>query len=152
MQSFACVVFYDVPQLLNQFKTHIWGLVEVNIGGYFHAASSLLGKIGHAQNRFLRELGLSPAQAFLDHNFAPPQLRRNIAVLGLLHKRVIGKCHPAFEMLLPWYAEPFPEEQAHGHNKKLYGHWLEISTHHALYHRSIFAMTDVYNNLPQCGR
>jgi hypothetical protein len=141
--------FYSTPELIGQFKTHIWGLVEINIGGYFHAASSLLAKIDHVQNRFLRELGLSAAQAFLDYNFAPSQLRRNIAALGLLHKRVLGKCHLVFETLLPWFSQRFPDETILGHNKKLYGHWGEISNHNALFYRSIFAMTDVYNTLPQ---
>ena len=86
--------------MIIQFKIHIWGQIEVNIGGYFHAACSLLEKLDHAQNRFLREIGLSPAHAFLEFNFAPPSLRRNIAVLGLLHKRVLGKCHLSFERLL----------------------------------------------------
>ena len=34
--------FYSVPELITQFKTHIWGVMEVNIGAYFHAATSLL--------------------------------------------------------------------------------------------------------------
>ena len=75
--------YYSTPDLILQFKTHIWGLIEVNIGGYFHAAASLLDKFDGAQNHFLRELGLSPAQAFLEFNFAPPSLRRHIGVLGL---------------------------------------------------------------------
>ena len=29
--------YYSVPDLITQFKTHIWGLMEVNMGGYFHA-------------------------------------------------------------------------------------------------------------------
>jgi len=141
--------FYSVPELVNQFKTHVWSHMEMHSGGIFHAASSLLEKIDHAQNRFLRALGISPAEAFLDLNFAPPSLRRNIGILGLLHKRVLGKCHPSFELLLPWYAERYPEGRGHGHNKQLYGHWVEISAHPALYARSIFAVCDVYNNLPQ---
>jgi len=141
--------FYNIPDLVSQFKTHVWGLIEVNIGGYFHAASSLLEKIDHAQNRFFHELGLTAAQALLDFNAAPPRLRRNIAALGLLHKRVIGKCHPAFERLFPWYSERFDEGRGMGHNKQLYSHWVEISAHRSLYNRSIFAMADVYNNLPQ---
>ena len=40
-------------------------------------------------------------------------------------------------------------EFRHSHSKQLYGHWVEISTHRALYQRSIFAMVDVYNNLSQ---
>ena len=69
------------------------------MGGFFHAASSLLDKIDAAQNHFLHELDLSPSSAFLNFNFAPPSLRRNIGILGLLHKRVLGKCHPTFERL-----------------------------------------------------
>ena len=123
--------------------------MEVNIGGYFHAASSLLAKLDHAQNRFLHELGLSAEHAFLEFNFAPPRLRRNIAVLGLFQKRVLGKCHPSFDRLMPWYSEYFPDDRRPGHDKQIYTHWVEISAHHALYYRSIFVMADVYNNLPQ---
>ena len=141
--------YYCVPDLITQFKTHIWCLIEVNIGGYFHACTSLLDKLDHAQNRFLCERGPSPADAFLDFNFAPPKLRRNIAVLGLLHKRVIGKCHPAYERLFPCYSQRFPEGRGFGHNKQLYNHFVEISAHQSLYNRSVFGMTDIYNNLPQ---
>ena len=141
--------FYNIPDLITQFKTHIWGLIEVNLGGYFHAADSLLAKVDHAQFRFLRELGISEEDAFLEFNFAPPRLRRNIAVLGLLHKRVLGKCHPSYEHLLPWYSDRLSNDPRPRHNKKLYGHWVEVSAHQALWNRSIFAMTDVYNNLPQ---
>ena len=141
--------YYSTADLVLQFKSHIWGLIEAHIGGYFHAATSLLDKIDAAQNRFLRELGLSPAQAFLEFNFAPPSLRRNVGALGLLHKRVLGKCHPSFERLLPWWTAYFNEPRGHGHTKQLYAHWVEVTSHRAMYDRSIFAMVDIYNNLPQ---
>ena len=57
--------FYSTPELIQQFNTHIWGLMEMFIGGLFHAVSSLLQKIDHVQNRILEELGLSSANAFL---------------------------------------------------------------------------------------
>ena len=44
--------YYSVPDLITQFKTHIWDLIEVNIGSCFHACTSLLDKLDHAQNRF----------------------------------------------------------------------------------------------------
>ena len=89
--------YYSMENLILQFKTQIWGLIEANMGGYFHAASSLLDKIDAVQNRFLHELDMNPAFAFLTYNFAPPNLRRNIAILGLLHKRILGKYHPSFK-------------------------------------------------------
>ena len=119
------------------------------MGGYFHAATGWLAKIDHAQNRFLHALGLSPDQALLDYNFAPPSLRRNIGILGLLHKRVLGQCHPSFDRLLPWYSDRFTEARGLGHTKQLYGHWVEVSNCQGLFTRSIFGMADIYNNLPQ---
>ena len=141
--------YYSEADLVLQFKTHIWGLIEANVGAYFHAASSLLDQIDGAQNRFLRELGLSPAQAFMEYNMASPSLRRNVGALGLLHKRVLGKCHPSFERLFPWYADRFAEPRGSGHSKQLYGHWVEVSSHRSIFNRSIFMMTDIYNMLPQ---
>ena len=119
------------------------------MGGYFHAAPGLLEKVDGAQNTFPRELDLSPADAFLNHAFAPPSLRRNVGILGLLHKRVLGKCHPSFDRLLPWWTTRFSEPRGQGHTKQLYGHGVEISHHQAIFQRSIFGMVDVYNDLPQ---
>jgi hypothetical protein len=141
--------YYEVPDLIYQFKPQIWGLIETNMAGYFHAPSYLLAKIDAAQIRFLRELDLCPMYAFMEFNFAPPRLRRNIGVLGLLHKRVLGKCHPMFEHLLPWLSSRYPNFRLHAHNKQLYGNWAEIISHRAIHDRSIFSMCDVYNNLPQ---
>ena len=116
---------------------------------YFHASTSLLDKIDQVQTNFIRKIGVSDREAFLEHNFMPCILRRNIAILGLLHKRVIGKCHASFEQLLPWYSHKFDVPRGIGHNKQLYGHWLEATQHPALFSRSIFSMVDFYNNLPQ---
>ena len=140
--------YYSTADLILQFKTHIWGFIEVDIDGYFHAAASLLTKFDGAQNHFLRELGLSPVQAFLEYNFAPSGLRRHIGVLGLLQKRVLGKCHPSYERLLPWWSDRFPEPRELGHTKQLYGHWVEVTSHRVIFNRFIFGMIDVYNNLP----
>ena len=136
--------YYSISDLITQFKTQVWGLMEANSGGLFHAATSLLQRIDQAQNRFLREIGISAVRGFLEFNFAPPSLRRNIGILGLLQKRVLNKYHPSFHRLLPFYAECFSEDTGQGHTKKLYGHWVEISSHRALYDRSIFAMVDIF--------
>jgi hypothetical protein len=141
--------YYGVPELINQYKTHVWGLVEMYSGAYFHASNTLLDKIGQVQISFLHKLDVSAKIAFLEFNFAPTVLRRNIAILGMIHKRVLGQCHPAFFKLLPWYSDHFDTPRGFGHDKQLYGHWLEATFHHALFGKSIFKMVDVYNNLPQ---
>ena len=141
--------YYSVRELILQFKAHVWGLIETHCGAYFHAATNLLNKIDEVQRSFLKKLDVTEEQAFLDFNCAPPTLRRNIAVLGLLHKRVLGKCHVSFENLLPWYSQRFDIPRGFGHNKQLYGHWVEAQQHRSLFAKSIFLMVDIYNNLPQ---
>ena len=130
---------YTIASLIEQFKTHIWGLMEAHTGGIFHASSSILEQFDKSQNHFLEELGETEATGFLKFNFAPPALRRNIAALGMIHKKVLGKCHPSFDSLLP--SKACAEEGRH--SKQLYGHWLEVKEHRALFNRSILRMIDI---------
>ena len=123
--------------------------MESHSGGLFHASTSILDQLDHSQQHFLDALGIPLAQAFIDQNFAPPTLRRNIAILGLIQKRVIGKAHPSYDKLLPWLRERTGSQVAGRHSKQLYGHCYEIVAQWRLWERSIFAMTDVYNSLSQ---
>ena len=141
--------YYSVPELVNQYKCHVWGLVECHCGAYFHASATLLDRVAQVQRSFLHKLEISESTAFLEFNFAPTELRRNIAILGLLHKRVLGQAHKAFERLLPFYSQRFEEPRGFGHNKQLYGHWFEVTRYPSLYCKSIFRMVDIFNNLPQ---
>ena len=118
-------------------------------GGYFHAATSLLEKVDQVQRNFLQKPAISESTAFFEFNFPPSVLRRNIGILTLLHKRVLGLSHCSFEQLLPWLSQRADADRGFDHIKQLYGHWLEASQHRALYSRSVFAMVDIYNNLPQ---
>ena len=117
---------YDVKSLINQFKTHVWSLMEIHNGAIFHAAGSYLSRVDEAQKKFLDEIGITEQEAFLNFNFAPPTLRRDIGILGLLHKRVLGKCHPIFQELLPFHQDYFGSLRPREHNKQLYDHILEI--------------------------
>ena len=125
------------------------GLVECHCGGDFYASNTLLDRVDQVQRNFLSKLGLTDQQAFLDFNFAPTALRRNVAVLGLLHKRVLGQSHRTLEELLPFYSQRFDSPRGFGHTKQLYGQWLEATHHRRLFGNSIFQMVDIYNNLPQ---
>ena len=84
-------------------------------------------------NGFLKQIEVSE-DAFLVFNFAPPVLRRNIAILGLLHKHVLKQCHPAFSELLPWYFDE--DDELHGNkknNKQLWAHENEVIFQRALF-------------------
>ena len=82
---------YSTESLILQFKCHLWGLMPAHTGGIFHAATSILVQLDKTQKHFLKELGGSESTAFLEFNFASPTLRRIIAVLDMVHKKMLGK-------------------------------------------------------------
>ena len=56
------------------------------MGAIFHSSTYLLVKFDRLQVSFLKEIGLSEEEAFLQYNVAPLGLRRNIGMLGLLER------------------------------------------------------------------
>ena len=137
--------FYDIASMVGQFKIHIWSHIEFHYGAILHAAPSSLSRIDDCQRSFVRELNISAEIAYLEYNFPLPTLRRDIGLLGLLHKRVLGLAHPAFEKLFPYSPHP----AVLGHNKQLHDYHPECNYRRALLHRSIFGLVAVYNLLPQ---
>ena len=123
--------------------------VETHSGAISHAPDYLLDKFDSAQRHFLNEVGVTETEAFKEYNFAPPKFRRDIGVLGFLHKRVLGKNHPDIQRLLPFHFDVFGSLRPGEHDKQLYGHILDVQQQHSLHSRSIFGMVYVYNRLPQ---
>ena len=104
----------------------------------------MLAKLDRVQTSFLEEIHSNDETGFLYYNFAPPVLRRDIGILGFLHKRVLGIGPPALAQFLP-----FSPLGSHWHNKQLDSHLDSCTTLHALHERSIFGMIHVYNRLHQ---
>ena len=130
--------YYNITELIDQFKTHVWDLMEVQNGVIFHASDYLLSKLDRIHANFLMELGVEQSDAFMNFNFAPPDLRRNIGILGMIHKRVLGRCHPVFQKLLPFKSEMDGEHAVGAHDKQLWNHFNEMHFQHILYSKSIF--------------
>ena len=110
---------YGVKDLIGQFKTHVWSRLEMHNGAIFHASDGLLQRLDRVQQSFLRELGISESEAYMEFNFAPLSLRRNIGILGLMHKRILGESHPVFAKLLPFASSVGEFVRPDGHNKQL---------------------------------
>ena len=82
--------FYSLEDMVTQFKTHIWGKIEYHHGATLHACDNAIARIEFLQSNFVRDLRITREMAFLDHNLAPLSLRRDIGLLGFIHKRVLG--------------------------------------------------------------
>ena len=137
---------YDVKDMLCQFKTHIWGITEFANGAILHASKSSLNRLDNLQSSFLRDLGISEYQAFMEFNFAPAALRRDIGILGFLHKRSLELCHPGIMQFLP-----MNNHASQGHDKQTAFHLEKCIGRHQLYFRSLFGKILAYNRLPQCS-
>ncbi len=144
-----CALFFlQNPNRIQQYKAHVLSLLEQSAGAIYHAADSHLDVLDSLQRRFLREIGLSENNAFLKHNLAPLRLRRDIAVLGLLHRIQLGEAHDDFSRLFEKATHPTTTTTRHSkrrHGKQFRETWGNTD----YYNRSIFSSVRAYNILPE---
>ena len=91
--------YYCTAELIHQYKAHILSFVEYRTAAIYHATSSLLCRLDKTQDRFLREIGVGPKEALLEHGLAPLHMRRDIAMLGVIHRAAIGEGPPQFRKI-----------------------------------------------------
>ena len=143
--------FYTTPQLVQLYKTHVLPVLELPTPAVYHATDTALDNLDKVQRHFLRELGLTAAEALEKFHLAPLSTRRDVALLGLVHRTVLGEGLPHFAK---WF---FPcrrlrhsyrtRLQEGRHSKQLHD-WLD-SDHTELLKRSPLGLPRVYNKLPQ---
>ena len=83
--------FFSEAQLVKQYKAHVLPFVEHSTPAVYHAAETLLSVLDRLQVTFLRRIGLTEEEALLRYNLAPLSTRRDIAMLGVLHRTVLGE-------------------------------------------------------------
>ena len=143
--------FYSIRALIGLYKCHILLFIESGTPAYYHAAPSILNMIDSVQNDFLEVIGISKREALIHFNLAPLNSRRDIAMLGVLHKVVLGVAPAPFQTL---FKRSECDLRCHGfrngisyHNKQLQddvGRNTPI-----MLKRSLFGLVHVYNRLPQ---
>ena len=91
-----CQRHFDARNLVNLYKSRLLGYIEYRTAAIYHACDSLLHGVDNVQNRILEHLRISETQALFDFNLAPLGTRRDIAMLGLVHRAVLGTGPPQF--------------------------------------------------------
>ena len=137
--------FYSLDGLLQQYKAHVLCILEGSACAIYHAAQSHLSTLDELQRRFVRKLGLNESEAFLRKGgLAPLELRRDIAVLGFLHKIQLGEVHPDLHGLFPRYIEPAtaPTRRAARRHARQF---REQSGNSFYFKQSLFGTLTVYN-------
>jgi hypothetical protein len=146
--------FYTTPELMHLYKAQILSFIESSAPGIYHASASVLAKIDRIQARFLRNVGLDEVAALMDFRLAPLSARRDIAMLGVLRKVVLGTAPPALAALFPFVGVVFGRSTAPRsrswrpkHTRQLHTDVTFTSTD--VMQRSLFGLVRLYNKHPQ---
>ena len=81
---------YDVPELMTSYKARVLSYLEYRTPAIYHGAATLLEGVNAIQKRFLREIGMTPEEALMKFHSAPLTARRDMAMLGIIHRSVLG--------------------------------------------------------------
>ena len=115
----------------------------------YHCAQNLPAQLDLVQT-MCKAICVPIEDALLSHNLAPLRSRRDMAMLGLIHRSVIGSgpdhFRNHFRRATP-SARPHGREAVRNHTRQLLtyrnGKFLEILTH------SVLGLIDIYNLLPE---
>ena len=146
-----CRRYYSVRELIFLYKSHILSYIEYRTAAISHASSSALSVIESVQHMFLRALEVSDESALIDYGLAPLSVRRDIAILGIIHRSIIGQGPPMFAhffrlSLFLASSRPF-RFSAPAHNRQLRDSCNVSSPDYVL--RSPLGGVRLYNILPQ---
>ena len=143
--------YYDVQDLTAQYKAQVLSTVEFCTPAVYHCTTSALEDLDKVQKRFLKEVGLTAEAALCKYNLAPLQTRRDIAMLGVIHRTVLGHGPPQFRNWFFAAARRPPKyntrRQDRLHTKQFYDWLADRDTE--LLRRSALGLVRVYNELPQ---
>ena len=144
--------FHTGSELVNLYKCRVLSYLEYGTPAVYHATSSVLKPLDRLQDRFLRETGVSTLEALMVFNLAPLATRRDVAMLGLIHRTVLGKGPQQFQEFFALETTQRPaaktrlarRREAHGKQLKDY----RQNTHLNVIRRSALGLVAVYNLLP----
>ena len=143
-------------ELMQLYKSLVLSYVESYTPAIYHAAPSTLFRIDRIQDRLLERLGISISDALFRFSLAPLASRRDMALLGLLHKVAHGtaplevcRLFPAAPRRLP---APYPLRV--GFHLTRFSHKRQLATtcernSTERFKRSIYNLVHVWNALPE---
>ena len=91
--------FFTGAALVQLYKAHVLSYLEYRTSAIYHCAKTSLARLDGIQKRVLDAAGLTELDALMHMNLAPLQTRRDIAMLGIIHRSVLGCGPPQFKEL-----------------------------------------------------
>jgi len=135
--------FYTDADLIVFYKAHLLSYLEYRTPAIYHATRVVISRLDAVQSRFLRDVGVEDITALVKFHLAPLSTRRDIAMLGLIHRTVCGKGPSQFK-------DFFRRDPQHA---KLVD--PRVTLRSPLIKRSALGLVAIYNLLPHnvvCAR
>ena len=88
--------YHSLAEMVNLYKAQLLGFIEYRTAAIYHAGACHLEALDDVQKMFLEGVGLKSEDALLFYNLAPLCTRRDIAMLGLLHRSALRFGPPHF--------------------------------------------------------
>ena len=141
--------YFNIRELVGLYKSKILSFIECKTAALYHACSSHLDHLDRIQRRFLREIGVSELEALMEFNLAPLSSRRDMAMMGLIHRTVLRQGPESFGQFFRLSTQPRSCHRTRAatrrHSRQLQdirsGGFLEIER------RSALGLASVYNLL-----
>ena len=83
--------FFTDGELVNIYKRTLLSYLEYRTAAIYHACDIILAPSDKFHNKFLTEVGILAEDALFHFNLAPLTCRRDMAMLGLIHRCTLGK-------------------------------------------------------------
>ena len=77
--------------LISLYKAQVLSYIEYRTAAIYHACSTSLAALETVQTKLLQAAGVTEVEALINFHLAPLSARRDMALLGLIHRTVLGK-------------------------------------------------------------
>ena len=157
-----CQRHFDIAGTVSLFKGRVLPFIEHRTPAIYHAAETLIQRVDSIQRHFLEKLGITEFAALFEYGLAPLRVRRDIALLGLIHRTVLGGGVRHFDEFFyhSGAAPPVGNWEKHNHQLREYGddessNVLSYAFGHGrceaqkFVSRSALGLVRVYNHLPK---
>jgi len=141
-------------QLIDVYKSQILSFVEYRTPAIYHVCNSALQTLDAVQDSMLRAIGMNDLEALYVANLAPLCVRRDIALLGVIHRAVLGLGPSHFNKFIVRRGTD-SERWKHSMQLKEYreGHASDFALPGSrpadyIHNYSLFGLLSIYNRLP----
>jgi hypothetical protein len=133
-------------------KSHILSYLEYRTAAVYHACTTALLPLDRVLERFLRDICVNEIDALMSFNLAPLTTRRDLAMLGLIHRTVLGNGPAHFSRWFkPASAQTLRRSTRQCRNSIRPLQPIETGRQLCVCRRSAFGLVSIYNMLPNAA-